>query len=108
MAVIFAFNIVMWIFQCSLGLMSLNGRAGAVFCSLLYVFLDSIGEFIVHLFNGFNLLNGIPENEIVFDSLFIHYTRLIIVSIVFILLGMIFFSICGICVLRYFENSRNI
>ena len=66
MAVIFAFNIVMWMFQCSLSLMSLNGKAGTVLLFLIYVFIDSIGEFIAHLFNGFTLLNGIPDNEIVY------------------------------------------
>lgn len=106
MAVIFAFNIVMWMFQCSLSLMSLNGKAGTVLLFLIYVFIDSIGEFIAHLINGFTLLNGIPDNEIVYDSLFIHYTRLIIVSIIVILIGMIIFSTCGICLLSQFERSR--
>jgi hypothetical protein len=106
MGIIFAFNIIIWICQCAMSLLSYNAKALSVLAFLLYIFGDTIFEFIGHLFDGYTLLEGIPEKERVFDSLFIHYTRLIIVSIVFIISGMIILSICGFCLLAQFEGQR--
>jgi hypothetical protein len=60
MGIIFAFNIVMWIFQCVMSVMSVNGKTGIVLILVIYVFSDSIIEFIGHLFAGYTLLKGIP------------------------------------------------
>lgn len=99
MGIIFAFNIIMWIFQCTLSFLNLNAKAHVVLLIIVYTFSDSVFEFINHLLEGYYLLDSIPEKERQIDSNFIHYTRLTIVSLTFILLIMIVVSGCALCFL---------
>ena len=78
----------------------MNANATVVLVFLLYTFSDAVIEFILHLFGGYTLLDGIPENDRVFDSYFIHYTRLVIVGIIFFITGMIFVACCTICIIN--------
>jgi hypothetical protein len=56
MGIVFAFNIIMWIFQCVLSVMSINAKASVIFGLLIYIFSNTIFEFISHLFDGYTLL----------------------------------------------------
>ena len=69
MGIIFAFNIIMWIFQCIGSLMNINARSPGVFLVVAYIFFDSLFEFFGHLIEGMSLLNKLPpEQQLVFDS----------------------------------------
>jgi hypothetical protein len=106
MSIIFAFNIIMWFFQIFSSCMAFNARSHTVFIVVAYIFCDSVFEFLGHLFDGMSLLNKLPPDQLVFDSLFIHYMRLIILFIVWALIGMIIISCCGMVILRSWRRQN--
>lgn len=69
--------------------MRTNSNAYGVMLFLIYAMGSAVEEAIEHLLRGLTLNNHLPDNEIVYDSNFIHFIRLFVLGIVVFLLGIV-------------------
>lgn len=73
-----AFFALSWIVQIVLSIMSVNVNGVAAFGFIVYAFGSFMEEFVEHLISGIQLNSDLPDELIIYDSLFIHNIRLII------------------------------
>lgn len=66
--------------------MSVNVNSYGVISFLIYFIGSGIEEIIEHIIKGVTLNNDLKDEEIVYDSSFIHYIRMIVLSMVFVVL----------------------
>ena len=66
---------------------------------VLYIFGSSLEDLVEHLVSGYNLNSDLPENQLVYDSYFIHYIRLFILWSVFLMIVILVISFFCICTL---------
>ena len=102
--IILTYFSIVWIGQIILQCSNVNANTPAIFIVVLYMFGQILEEFFSHIIAGFTLNNNIPDSELKYDSMFIHYVRLIVLGILLILIILIVLLLC--CVFCISNSSR--
>jgi flagellar biosynthesis protein FlhB len=82
----------------------MNVNSYSVMIFLIYSLGTGIEEFFEHLIKGLTLNNDIPQNELIYESNFIHYIRIIILSIVAIILIVISLICVAACGVAFYQS----
>lgn len=69
--------------------MSANVNSYGVMGFLIYCLGSGVEELIEHILKGISINSDLRDEDIVYDSSFIHYIRLIVLTLVLLLLGII-------------------
>ena len=107
LAVLITYFVFVWVIQCVISSTERDASAKSLVYGILIAMIYFSQEISQHIWQGIMLQESLPEDERKYDSMFIHYMRIIILGIVIALFLFIVGGCFLICCMGYvYQQSR--